>query len=259
MKIWLQSGSALAGDAATPYGRMYEEALERHFAKVARPGTELASFGIDGTPFGKDRYHTAFQKVVSLMIKSAVRAEEQGFDAVAVLNTFDHGYYELREVIDLPVVFISESSMLLACQLAPSFGCVTHNRALLEHMALLAKRYGLARRMIRGHSLDLTYDDFPRMYDDPEPYLEAFRAAARPVIERGATMLLVAGNPVNMFLLEHDLREVDGVPVLDGCAAVVKTAEMMVDLDRLGIERSTQGLFAAPPPDDVARLRKIHE
>ena len=107
MKIWLQSGSALTSDAGTPYGRLYEQSLERHLKAMARPDTELKAFGIEGTPFGKDRYHASFQAVVSLMIKSALRAEPQGFDAVAVINTFDHGYYELRELLDIPVVFIT--------------------------------------------------------------------------------------------------------------------------------------------------------
>lgn len=259
MKIWLQSGSALAADDATPYGRAYERSLERRLKAVARPDTTLETFGIDGTPFGKDRYHASIQVVVSLLIKSVLRAEAEGFDAVAVLNTYDHGYYELREVLDLPVVFITESALCLACQLAPTVGFVTHNRALLLHVAELAKRYGVAGRVATGGTMDLTYEDFPRMYDDPAHYLAAFAEAARPVIDRGAAMLLVAGNPLNMFLLDQGMAEVDGVPILDCCAAAVKTAEMMVDLDRIGIRRSTTGLFAAPPPEERAKLRKLFE
>lgn len=36
LKIWLQSGSSLAGDKATPYGRLYEAALDRHLKALAR-------------------------------------------------------------------------------------------------------------------------------------------------------------------------------------------------------------------------------
>lgn len=254
MKIWVQSGSALAADSATPYGRRYEESLDRHLKTLVRPGTTIESHGIAGTPFGKDRHHAAFHRVTTLMIESALRAEPAGFDAIAVINTFDHGYLELREVTRLPVVFITEGALHLACQLADRVGFVTHNRAILRHVGTLARRYGLDGRLVRGGHLDLTYDDFPRIYEDPEPCLEAFRAAARPVIERGAGALLVSGNPVNMFLIDHGLREVDGVPVLDCCAALMKTAELMVDLDRLGIRRG-----GALPDADRARLREIFE
>ena len=204
---------------------------------MARPGTLVESHGIAGTPFGKDRFRAAFHRVTTLMIESALRAEPEGFDAIAVINTFDHGYHELRELTRLPLVFITESAMHLACQLTARFGFVTHNHEILEHVRLLIRRYGLEDRTIEGAHLGLTYEDFPRMYAEPEPYLAAFRAAARSVVQRGAGALLISGNPVNMFLIDQGLRDVDGVPIVDGCAAMMKTAEMLVDLDRLGIRR----------------------
>jgi allantoin racemase len=259
MKIWIQSGSGLATDATTPYGRQYQQSLSRHLQAVARPDTQVQTFGIDTTPFGKDRYHASYHRVLSLMIKSVLRAEPQGYDAIAVVNTFDHGYYELREIVDLPVVFITESTLYLACQLAPTFAFVTHNQAMLLHVTALAKRYGVAERMVRGHHLDLTYDDFPRMYANPAPYLATFSEAARQVIARGATILLVAGNPINMFLLDQRVHDVDETPILDCCSAVVKTAELMVDLHGMGIRRSPKGLFTAPPAEERMKLRKLYE
>jgi Asp/Glu/hydantoin racemase len=257
MKIWLQSGSALTADAATPYGRLYEESLARHLKAVARPDTALRAVGIDGTPHGKDRYRASFHVVTRLMVKSALRAEGEGFDAVAVLNTFDHGYYELRELLDIPVVFISEASMYLACQLAPTFGWVTHNAAMQLHIGELAKRYGVAGRMVPGTQLGLTYEDFPQLYEKPAIYVDRFAAAAREAIGRGATCLMVAGNPLNMFLIDQGVRDVDGVPVLDCCTAAIKTAEMLADLYALGVRRSTKGLFAAPEGEAREKIRAL--
>ena len=259
MKLWLQSGSALAADDATPYGRLYETSMNERLKASARPGVTVAIHGIDGTPHGKDRFHAAFHQVTTLMIKSALRAEAEGYDAVAVINTFDHGYYELREVLNLPVAFITESAIHLACQLAPSFGFVAHNQSMLLHLRELAKRYGVSERLAGGAHLEMTYADFPKMYDDPASYLNAFMKAAREVIAQGAVTLLVAGNPMNMFLLDQNVGDIDGVPILDCCAAVVKTAEMLVDLDRLGVSRAQTGLFTAPSPEDRAKLCEMFE
>jgi hypothetical protein len=55
------------------------------------------------------------------------------------------------------------------------------------------------------------------------------------------------------------VREVDGVPILDCCAAVVKTVEMLVDLDRLGIRRGQTGLFTAPPPNERVKLQHLFD
>ena len=257
MKLWLQSGSALAADAGTPYGKRYEASIAKHMQSVARPDTELQIFGIGRTPYGKDRYRAALQIVTTEMIKNVLRAEEQGFDAVAVINTLDHGYYEMRELLDIPVVFISESSMHLACQLAPSFSFITHNAAMQLHVGELAKRYGLADRMVEGADLGLTYEDFPKAYADPEPYIDGFAEAARQAIARGAAMLMVAGNPFNMFLIDQGVRDVDGVPVLDCSTAAIKAAELMVDLERLGIRRNATGLFDPPPAEAKAAMRAL--
>ncbi len=259
MKIWLQSGTPLSADSGSSSGRLYEQSLARHLDNVARPGTELRAFGTDGTAPGADRYRASLHVVAGLVIKSALRAETEGFDAVAVINTFDHGYYELRELLDIPVVFITEASMYLACQLAPTFSFVTHNAAMQLHIAELAKRYGVAGRMVPGAQLGLTYEDFPQLYEKPGVYVDRFATAARETIARGATCLMVAGNPLNMFLIEQGVGEVDGVPVLDCCTAAIKTAEMLVDLHALGVRRSTKGLFEAPTGEAREKIRKLFE
>jgi Asp/Glu/hydantoin racemase len=259
MKIWLQSGTPLSADTGSASGRLYEQSLSRHLDSIARPGTALKTFGTDGTAPGADRYRASLHVVAGLVIRSAIRAEAQGFDAVAVINTFDHGFYELRELLDIPVIFISESSMFLACQLAPTFGFVTHNAAMLLHIGELAKRYGVAGRMVPGTQLGLTYEDFPLLYEKPGVYVDRFAAAARETIARGATCLMVAGNPLNMFLIDQGLREVDGVPILDCCTAAIKTAEMLADLQKLGVRRSAKGLFEAPAGEAKEKIRKLFE
>lgn len=259
MKLWLQSGSGLSADSGTAYGGRYEKALRERLNAVVRDGTEFAVHGIKGTPFGKDRYHAAKHLVVSGVIESALRAEGEGYDAVAVINTFDHGYYELRELLRIPVVFITESTLYLACQLAPRVAVIGHNTQIRLQVEELGRRYGLGERLVAGESLDLTYDDFPRLYEDPPAYIERFRTAARSAMARGAGAFLVAGNPLNMFLVGHGVEEVDGAPLVDGTAAVVKTAEMMVDLKAAGIRQSRIGLFEAPSDEDLEKLRALYD
>ena len=117
----------------------------------------------------------------------------------------------------------------------------------------------MAARMVAGESLDLTYDDFPKMYEEPETYVKRFQGAARKAIARGAGAFLVAGNPLNIFLVDQGLGDVNGAPVVDGCVATVKTVEMLVDMHALGIERGKTGLFAAPGDEDRLRLRALFE
>ena len=152
MKIWLQSGSGLSANGGTPNSRLYEDAVARRLEGVARAGTDCVVFGIGSTPFGKDRYHAAKQKVFTGLIESVLRAEPEGYDAVGVINTFDHRYYELRELLRIPVVFITESTLYLACQLAPTFAVIGHNWQIKLQAKELADHYGLATRMPRGRA-----------------------------------------------------------------------------------------------------------
>ena len=152
------------------YSRLYEDAVARRLEAVARAGTDCVVFGIGSTPFGKDRYHAAKHKVFTGLIESVLRAEPEGYDAVEVINTFDHRYYELRELLRIPVVFITESTPYLACQLAPTFAVIGHNWQIKLQAKELADHYGLATRMPKGRA----YDDVPRMCDDPPAYLDRF-------------------------------------------------------------------------------------
>ena len=70
MKLWLQSGSGLTADTQTAYGKRYEAAVAEHMKEVARPDTELQTFGIEGTPHGKDHYRASLHIVTTGIIKS---------------------------------------------------------------------------------------------------------------------------------------------------------------------------------------------
>ncbi|MDO8567545.1 MAG: aspartate/glutamate racemase family protein [Dehalococcoidales bacterium] len=259
MKIWVQSGSGLTKDAkSVKYGKKYEESLNKHFQEVARPGTKVDVYGIGSTPVGKDRYYSSQHIVASLMIKSVLQAKPQGYDAVAIVNTLDHGYYEIHEIVDLPLVFITEASLYVACMLAPRFAFLTHNESLLLRMTELARRYGMTDRMAPGANLNLVYEDFPKMYADPKTYIERFTEEGRKVIRQGANVLLLAGNPFNMFMVDQGVKEIDGVPVLDVCGAVIKVAELLVDLEKMGARRSKRGLFAIPKPNEIEQIQKLY-
>ena len=112
--------------------------------------------------------------------------------------------------------------------------------------------------MVPGGCLNLTYEDFPKMYKDPKPYVDRFAEEARRVIKQGADILLFEGNPPNMFMVDQGVKEIDGVPVLDVCGAVIKVAELMVDLKKMGINRSKRGLFTPPSKEELAQLRKFY-
>lgn len=233
VRIWVQSCSA-EGDVVWS---VYQESVRRHARRIARPGTEVEFYGVSATFPGIDHLGSAEHLATFEVVQNAVRAEQQGHAAFVMISTIDAGRREVRELTDLPAVFITECAIHMACQLAGRFAFLTHNRMILDRMQRLAVEYGLGERMVQGGCLELSYSQFRGMYEDPAPVVEAFEREGRQAVGRGAGILLPAGNPVNMFLLDQGVRAIDGVPVLDSFGTAVATAQTLADLRRLGVGR----------------------
>lgn len=251
MKIWIQSANAIGKD---PEVRTYEQSLKRHVQEVISPGTVIDIHGVDVTPPKLDRYYLSQHIVVSDLVKKAGQAQEEGYDAFVVTGTCDPGLREIREMLDIPAVFILETSIHLACMFASKFGFLTHSEALLLRAMERVKEYGLRERMTPGRSLNLTHKDFSTMWANPQPYVDAFIDEGRKVVEQGANILLVSGNQSNLFLFYHGVREIDGVPIMDICGTVVKFAEFMVTLNKMGMGGGRKGIDTAPSKEEIVTL-----
>lgn len=234
-KIWIQSCSAETGEDAV-WG-IYQESVQRHARKIARPDIKIDFHGVKSTFPGIDHLKSAEHLATFDVVRNAILAERQGYAAFVMICTLDVGYREVRELTDLPVVFITECAIHLATQMAEKFAFLTHNRAILKRVEQIACGYGMGQHMVEGASLDLTFQEFRGIYENPQPVLAAFAREAQKAIKRGAGIFLTAGNPVNMFLLDHGMRDIDGVPVLDIFGTAVNTAEKLMDLKRIGITR----------------------
>ncbi|MFC1981443.1 aspartate/glutamate racemase family protein [Chloroflexota bacterium] len=256
MKIWCQS--------CTPLGHgepwdTYQRSLERRIDEIVRPGTTAELHGADYPISGVDRFRAAGNVCQWQTIRNAVRAEKAGYDAFVMLSTNDAGFYEIRELTKIPVVFITEASLHLSCLLSDKFGYVTHNSASLRRRIGLVEQYGLAHRMVPGAHLDITYNNFQEMFENPKPYLESISQKAREVVNRGAGVLLTSPLVINRCLLDNNVWEIDGAVVLDAAAAVIKLAELMVDYKAIGINRCKTGNYAPPPTDVLEPLKKLYD
>ena len=61
------------------------------------------------------------------VIRHAVEAQRQGYDAFAIGHFQDGGLYEARATVDIPVLALGEAAMLFACTLGQKIGLVTIN------------------------------------------------------------------------------------------------------------------------------------
>ena len=256
MKLWIQSNAGVS----SPPGGEYLESAERRAKQVARPDTEI-SFHHSLIPHPPGIVSYKYPKFLhtSLTIKCAIQAEKEGYDAFTQESTGDLGYFEIREIVDIPVIFPGEYRFHVAALLGQKISFLCMNGSTLAELGEMAHRYGLEGRVVPGSIIPLTPADLQAGFHKPEPIIKAATAEIRNLGQRGANVVICAGNPLSLILIEQGITEVDGVIILDNVAAMVKVSEMIVDLRKLGIRHSRRGPSFAPiPKEELAIIRKVY-
>jgi Asp/Glu/hydantoin racemase len=236
----------------------YEASLRRHLQEIARKGTTVDVHGVDLViPRMDSCYYFETLNALQIMNK-AIQAEKEGYDAVCIGCMRDPGFFELWEILEIPVAFVSQVSMYLACLLSDKFALLGRAKGGLLRVTDRVNRYGLQDRMVPGGYLNATMEELQKGFEEPEPIVKQVIQIGRQLINNGASMIITECNMLNMILVEAGLRDVDGVPILDTTGALIKAAEFMVDLRSIGITRSKNGLFSHMKKEEVVSVQKLY-
>ena len=249
IRIWHQSFTVLGKLPA------YAEALTAHFRKVARPDTEVVLHGMHNETYrtnypGTDIRHAYMQYLHGQQfVLGGIAAEEQGFDAYAIMTLPEPALRETRSLVDIPVVAYGESSMLTATMLGERMGVLMFIEEMTPLIDENARRVGLAGRFGGARYVGFGFNEVLAGFDDPANLLEKFHAAARAMIRDGVDVIIPGEAPLCVLLARNGIKRVDNVPVLDALGATIKMAEAMVDLKRTcGVSPARSGYYTAKPP-----------
>ncbi len=255
MKIWYQSAGMI--ETATKH-KEYYPMMKSHFQKMARPGTEVSVHGVERS---SPRHHSSrYEELLhhQQIVEKLLQAQREGYDAFCVGCALDPAFYAIREIAEIPYCTLSETSMLLACLLSPNFSLLCHNKQLLLRVTEYVKRYGLTERFIACDDFGIAAADLHRGFDDSEFVMKPARVVAKEAARKGACMFVVAEGVLNMIFARNNIREIEGVPILDGSSALIKVAEMLVDMKKMDIaDASHLGLYTPLPKEDLAFMRKL--
>ena len=255
MKLWFQSCTDMGSN---PIWNDYEACVEKHFRKVARPGTEISLRGVKVFSGRTRLYQYDVYLHTSQIIEGAIQAEREGYDAFVQLGMQDYGFLEVREAVSIPVIFPVENALHVASLVAPKIAFLTYSDVMLERLNEKARAYGFADRMTAGGSVELTPQDLSAAFKDPAPVVSLLQAAAQEIARQGANILITAGNPIAMLLVERGITQLGGIRVLDSQGTLVKMAELMVDLHEMGINRDHMGRYAPQPKDLLGATRRLY-
>jgi allantoin racemase len=206
---------------------------------VAAPGTEI----IELTPrFGAESCEGNFDSYLAAIgVMDRVFSYPDPFDAVIQAGYGEHGREGLQELLDEPVVDITEAAASTAMFLGHKYSVIT---TLDRTVPLIEDRLKLAGLDARCASVRASGLGVLELEEDPARAVATIvEQAARAVAEEKAEVIvLVCGG---MAGLDDQIRKRTGVPVVDGVAAAVTIAESLV---RLGLSTSKVRTFAAPRP-----------
>jgi allantoin racemase len=247
MRLFYQSMGVARRSGSGPYARNLAKILQ----DAALPGTELAVHGLGPGKAIADQYRFLEYLDTPEILDNGLRAESEGFDAFLIGNVFEPGLHALREVLNIPVLGLLESSVHLACLMGASFSVVNVNPKFTRRVTENIGATGLSGRLVsidemrveRGRVLD-------RAFEEPavcEEVVEQFRTSARAGIAKGAETVIPAGGIVMAILAFAGVHKVDDVPIVNGLIALVKVAEMAVQIRRLTGSFTSKRMMYAPP------------
>jgi allantoin racemase len=212
---------------------------------VAAEGTEIefetANYGV---PYIATRAEAIIGGRVALEILAEREAE---FDAAIVAAFGDPGLGAVREMMAIPVVGLTEASILMACPLGRRFSIVSFASRLEPWYRECVAWHGMSSRLASIRMLDARVGDVGQVQMENEDLL--VELAGRTVEEDGAEVVILAGAP--LAGLASRVRERIPVPVVEGVAASVKIAEALVALNP---RKALVGSFSQPAPKPVTGL-----
>lgn len=231
-------------------GAAYWDALGAHLDAVKDPDTRIDIIGI--TPFDSYAHPVVEWRCAREMMVNAVQAEKDGYDAFIVGHFQDSGLYEVRSMVDIPVIALGEASMLYACQLGQNIGLITINPRFVPGHKHQIRKYGLEHRVTGVHGMTFEPGQILSAIGDDEKLFQVkglFEEQGLPLVADGCDILIPAGGiPMLLFSAIHDHR-IGDAPVINGIPIAVKMAEMAVklrDLSGLGVSRT--GDYVKAPP-----------
>jgi len=259
MKLWHQSMTELHDLKA------YKDSLEAHASKVLTPQDIVE---VHGMPKGAYRGHSptaalsnafAHHRILDPILDNAVNAEKQGFDVFVVGSYSEPFLRELRSAVDIPVVSITEATLLVACSIGRLSVPIANDPGIAWIVRESVHTHGLNARVLTPRAIEPALDEhqMAEAFKNPPILIDCFAVAARKAIAEGADVIIPAEGVLSEFLYNNNIKMIDSAPVMDSFGVTWAYAAMMHNLkDKLGLSVSRKMHYQRNNPDLIEALRR---
>lgn len=214
---------------------------------VAAPDTEIVGVTPETGPASVETHLEGALSAVGVataVLKYSKNPENQPVDAWILSGYGDQGREALQELVDVPVVDITEAAAFAAMSIGDEFAVVT---TLNRTTAMIRDRLRLAGVLDRVESIHGTGLGVLELESDSAATDAAILAKSREALQRGADVICLGC--AGMAGRGPELTKELGAPVVDGVTAAVGMAESLI---RQGLTTSRAGTFAPRAPKPLA-------
>lgn len=155
-------------------------------------------------------------KVVQDVIREAANAEKEGYNALIVHSFTDVGLEAAKEVCNIPVLGLGETSMLLSCLLGMKIAVFTYNAQSIKLIERIVMKKGLEKRVLWF---------YPFKKASLKSNLDNLVHQIQKVVSMGAQVVII--DEIDDYEIFESLRLKTECTVLDPAFATLKVAETL--------------------------------
>jgi len=216
------------------------EMITRTARKYANAGTEIIGLHSPNGAKNIDSYYGDYMSAPHMIEAVRRTVAHDHFDAVVLCGFGNVGIYALKEVLDIPVVSISEASMALACLLGHRFSTLTMLQQFIPYQQDLVRLWGFEAKCASVRGININVED--AVIKREQTLQELSTQVKKIVSEDQADVIILAC--AGLCGYDEQLSALAGVPVIDPVVAGVKLAESLVGMQ---LSHSKMRKFHAPP------------
>ena len=244
-----------------PFGGT-EAYAKRQFERVKRDDVEFDLENIaEYYPLKNNQWLYFYRTCADGTIEKALKAQQDGFDAVVLSCNSDIALYDLRSLLDIPVTSSLEAAAINCHLVGYQYSFITVDWQTAQRQFQILEHYGLTKRLASYRAIGW---DASNLYLDRTPEQEILDRAiegARECLEKDHAEVIIPGCTLfESVMIEHaeECEKRIGAPIVSGMMMAFKLAESLVDLKtKCGLSNvSRVGQFQKPPREHWVTLRE---
>jgi allantoin racemase len=229
-----------------PFGTpAYDSMIAEALARSARDDVEVVVQHLEGRPENIDYYAAKHLVEVGIM-KAALRAERDGFDAFVIGCCYDPGLTQARELLNIPVVGPLEASVGVSRAFGHSFAVVTDHHKAVPELEDRLRVYGMWSKCKAIEPAGWFVSDMVGNVDAVAA--DAYETSVRVLKSSGAETIIIGCTIVSACYEQVATQNMRyrKLSVINPNVVALKQAEMLADMNRQGQYRVSRAAYYQP-------------